>query len=126
MAFRSIEEILDANLFAVCGIKTILGLLADGSYALCGIGENLPELVFGTAGRGELESIWRENPLLLKIRNGLPGELKGICGRCLMKRACLGSCLAQNYYRERDVLSAFWFCEQAAKEGFFPKTRLRD
>ena len=126
MAFRSIEEILDASLFSVCGIKTILGLLADGSYALCGIGENLPELVFGVAGRGELEAIWRENPLLLKIRNGLPGELKGVCGRCLMKRACLGSCLAQNYYRERDLLSAFWFCDQAAKEGSFPQNRLRD
>jgi|WetSurMetagenome_2_1015567.scaffolds.fasta_scaffold00316_24 SynChlorMet cassette radical SAM/SPASM protein ScmF len=126
MAFRSIDEMLDANLSSVCGIKTILGLLADGSYALCGIGENLPELVFGVAGLGELDRIWRENPLLLKIRHDLPGELEGVCGRCLMKKACLGSCLAQNYYRERDIKSAFWFCDQAAQEGFFPQARLRD
>jgi SynChlorMet cassette radical SAM/SPASM protein ScmF len=126
MAFRSIQEIIDSALFSVCGIKTILGLLADGSYALCGIGENLPELVFGVAGRGELEAIWKQNPLLLQIRNGLPSELKGVCGQCLMKQACLGSCLAQNYYRNRDLLSAFWFCEQARREGLFPQTRLRD
>jgi SynChlorMet cassette radical SAM/SPASM protein ScmF len=126
MAFRSIDAILDASLFSVCGIKTILGLLADGSYALCGIGENLPELVFGAAGLGELEAIWRENPVLLKIRNDLPGELEGVCGQCLMKRACLGTCLAQNYYRNRNLMGAFWFCDQAAREGLFPQTRLRD
>jgi SynChlorMet cassette radical SAM/SPASM protein ScmF len=126
MAFRSIEEILNGNRFSVCGIKSILGLLADGTYALCGIGENLPELVFGLAGKGELKAIWRENPLLLEIRNGLPGELKGVCGRCLMKQACLGSCLAQNFYRERDIMGAFWFCSQAAEAGLFPQTRLAD
>ena len=125
-AFRSIKSLLKQGSFSVCGIKTILGLLADGSYALCGIGENIPELVFGKAGQGKLKTIWEEHPIVLQIRNNLPAGLKGVCGQCLMKSACLGSCVAQNYYRSKDILAAFWFCEEAEAEGLFPKTRIFD
>jgi radical SAM protein with 4Fe4S-binding SPASM domain len=104
---------------------TILGLLADGSYALCGIGENLPEMVFGRAGQGELERIWKEHPVLLRIRDGVPGKLQGVCQRCLLRGACLGSCVAQNYYRSHDLLAPYWFCDIAEQEGLFPATRLR-
>lgn len=124
MAFRPLNRMLSGNGCSICGIKTILGLLADGSYALCGIGENLPDLVFGKAGAGGLEKIWGQHPVLSKIRKGLPAKLKGVCSQCLMKSACLGSCVAQNYYRKRDILADFWFCEMAAKEGFFPESRL--
>jgi SynChlorMet cassette radical SAM/SPASM protein ScmF len=124
MAFRPLKQLMAWDSCSICGIKTILGLLADGSYALCGIGENLPELVFGRAGIGELERIWKESPALLRIRDGLPGKLNGICGRCLLNAMCLGSCVAQNYYRSKDLLGAFWFCEQAEEAGLFPESRL--
>lgn len=123
-AFRSIKSLLKQGSFSVCGIKTILGLLADGSYALCGIGENIPDLVFGKAGQGNLKTIWEEHPVLLQIRDSIPAGLKGVCGRCLMKSACLGACVAQNYYRNKDILAAFWFCEEAEAERLFPETRL--
>ena len=125
MAFRPLGTIVSGDGCSVCGIKTILGLLADGSYALCGIGEALPELVFGMAGEGNLERIWLEHPLLLQLRDGLPGELKGICGRCLMAAACLGSCVAQNYYKSKDLLGPFWFCDVAERGQLFPRTRIR-
>jgi len=125
MAFRPLKRILDGDACSICGIMTILGLLADGSYALCGIGENLPEMVFGRAGHGDLEHIWKEHPVLLRIRQGLPSQLQGICQRCLLKGACLGSCVAQNYYRSNDLLAPYWFCEMAEQEGLFPTGRLR-
>jgi len=126
MAFRSLRRMLSGDRCAICGIKGILGLLPEGHYALCGIGENVPELVFGQAGVGELASMWRDHPLLRQIRQGLPGELEGTCARCLMKKACLGNCVAQNYYRTGNLMAGFWFCEQAAEDGLFPKTRLAD
>jgi SynChlorMet cassette radical SAM/SPASM protein ScmF len=125
MAFRSLRHMLEGDGCSVCGIMGILGLLADGHYALCGIGEHVPEMVFGRAGVGELERIWSEHPVLLQIRKGLPGQLKGVCERCLMKGACLGSCVAQNYYRSQDLLAPYWFCELAEEAGLFPATRLR-
>ena len=74
----------------ICGIYGILGVLANGSYALCGIGETVPELVFGHASKDPLADVWKDNPVLREIREGLPRRLGGICGECLMKGVCLG------------------------------------
>jgi SynChlorMet cassette radical SAM/SPASM protein ScmF len=108
---------------SICGINGILGVLANGSYALCGIGETVPELVFGHASKDALSDVWSGNPVLREIREGLPRRLGGICGKCLMKGICLGSCIAQNYYRDRDLWAPNWYCEEAARLGLFPDSR---
>ncbi|MDD4340395.1 MAG: SynChlorMet cassette radical SAM/SPASM protein ScmF [Syntrophales bacterium] len=107
-----------------CGIFNILGVLHDGSYALCGIGVHEPDLVFGQAGIDPLKKIWQENPVLQDIRQGLPERLTGICAACVMKYVCLGTCIAQNYYRSKDLWAPFWFCEEAHRLGVFPESRL--
>jgi len=91
-AFRPLKRMFgpDGDGCSVCGIKGILGVLADGSYALCGIGEHIPELVFGHAGRDKLEEVWHDHPLLQDIREGLPKKLSGICRDCFMRHRCLG------------------------------------
>jgi|UniRef100_A0A7V6A5Y8 SynChlorMet cassette radical SAM/SPASM protein ScmF len=108
-----------------CGILGIIGVLANGSYALCGIGSHLPELVFGHACRDSLAEVWQNNPVLKEIRAGLPERLGGICDDCLLKRICLGFCLAQNYYHSRDLWSPYWFCQEARSAGLFPESRTR-
>lgn len=123
-AFVRLSRLADRGGCGVCGIKTIIGVLADGTYALCGIGEHVKELTFGHAGRDSLAHIWGNHPLLKKIRDDLPEKLTGICGRCLMRRKCLGSCVAQNYYRSRDIMAQYWFCEEAESAGLFPNSRL--
>lgn len=123
LAFRSLTRILNGDA-GICGIKTILGLMADGSYALCGIGVNLPELVFGPAGQGRLDEIWRNHAVLREIRESVPQRLEGICGQCLMRTACLGSCIAQNYHDRGQLTADYWFCRTAADEQLFPKSRL--
>ena len=106
-----------------CGIFGILGVLADGSYALCGIGKQVPDLIFGHAAKDRLEDVWRESPVLKEIREGLPARMEGICGTCLMRRICLGSCLAQNYYTHKRLWAPYWFCDRAERAGVFPETR---
>jgi len=108
----------------ICGILSILGVLATGSYALCGIGETVPELVFGQAATDSLEDIWNKNRVLLELRNGISHRLEGICGDCLMKGVCLGSCVAQNYYRSKNFWAPYWYCEDAYDRGLFPETRI--
>jgi len=108
-----------------CGIMGILGILADGSYALCGIGATVPELIFGHASRDALKKVWLNSSTLRQIRMGLPGKLQGVCSECVMKHICMGSCVAQNYYRHRDLWAPYWYCEEAYNRGLFPKTRLR-
>jgi len=108
----------------ICGIYGILGVLANGSYALCGIGEHVPELVFGHVSKDPLADVWKDNPVLREIREGLPRRLGGICGECLMRGVCLGSCIAQNYYRSRNLWAPHWYCEEARRLGLFPEARL--
>jgi len=108
-----------------CGILNILGVLHDGSYALCGIGRTTPGLVFGNAADDDLEHVWNENPVLEELRSGLPDRLEGVCGSCLMKKLCLGSCIAQNYYLAESLWAPFWYCERAAAAGVFPPSRLK-
>jgi len=124
IAFESLSHICNSSYCSVCGIFGIMGVIADGHYALCGIGKHVPEFVFGTVGKDPLEKVWRENPVLNELRAGLPEKLEGVCARCLMKSSCLGDCIAQNYYRTGSLWAPFWFCEQAEEAGLFPETRL--
>jgi len=123
-AFRALHRIASGDDCSSCGIFGVLGVIASGHYALCGIGEQEPDLVFGEVGKDHLEEVWRENAILKAVREGLPERLEGVCGRCLMKRTCLGHCIAQNYYRKNSLWAQNWFCEQAQEAGLFPASRL--
>ncbi len=123
-AFRALQRIASGDACSTCGIFGILGVIASGHYALCGIGEQVPDLIFGAVGKAKLEEVWRENATLKALREGLPERLEGVCGRCLMKRRCLGMCIAQNYYSTGSLWAPYWFCEQAEKAGLFPPSRL--
>jgi SynChlorMet cassette radical SAM/SPASM protein ScmF len=124
VAFRPLKKIFTQST-GKCGIFGIVGVLGSGKYALCGIGATVPELVFGQAQKDQLETIWSDSPVLNEIRNGLPARLHGICGDCLMKVQCLGSCVAMNYYRHKDLFAPQWYCEEAQKAGLFPRSRIR-
>lgn len=127
MAFRPLGKIFGdkGESCGLCGILGILGVLADGSYALCGIGESVPEMVFGHSAKDSLEQVWYQTPLLDELRDGFASKLEGICAECLLKGICLGSCVAQNYYSSKNLWAANWYCEEAKKAGLFPETRLK-
>jgi SynChlorMet cassette radical SAM/SPASM protein ScmF len=126
MAFRPLHRMFGDNAVGcgLCGIFSIIGVLGSGKYSICGIGETTPELIFGHAATDKLKEIWENNAMLKAIREGLPSKLEGICSRCLMKNRCLGNCIAQNYYSNKNLFAPYWYCEQAEKMGLFPKSRL--
>ena len=126
MAFRPMGKMFgDGGNCGICAIPRILGVLPEGSYALCGIGTTVPELIFGHAAKDGLSDVWQNTPVLRELREGLPGRLQGICGECIMKGICLGSCIAQNYYRDRNLWAGYWYCEEARARGLFPSSRLK-
>lgn len=128
LAFRPFGRVFghDGNGCNTCGVLRILGVLSDGSYALCGIGQAVPELIFGHAERDHLSDVWNDAPTLMELRNGIPHRFEGICRDCLLKGICLGSCLAQNYYTHKNLWSGFWYCERANQNGLFPESRRRE
>ncbi len=123
-AFQPLSRIFSGKI-GQCGIFNIIGVLGTGQYALCGIGESVPELVFGDAAKDKLSDIWNKNTVLDDIRKGLPKKLKGICAECINKSNCLASCIAMNYYRHKDLFSSYWYCEEAYNSGLFPKSRIK-
>ena len=123
-AFKSLSAIFEKNDRGRCGIFGIIGVLGSGKYALCGIGENVPEMIFGDVNKDKLTDIWHNNTLINEIRQGLPEKLEGICGDCIMKKMCLGQCIANNYFVHRNLFAPFWFCEEAHKMKLFPESRL--
>ena len=125
MAFHSLKRLArDGN--DTCGIFGILGLLASGQYAMCGIGVQIPELTYGRIGQDALAEVWCQNPMLNELRQSLPTRLEGVCAECIFQAQCLGSCLAENYHQSRRLTAAYWFCEQADEAGLFSLARLRN
>ncbi len=123
-AFQPMGRMFQADCSCgTCNIHHIIGVLHDGSYALCGIGETVPEMVFGRAGSDCLSDIWFGNRIIQEIRRGIPDSLQGICRHCAMKNLCLGSCVALNYVSSRDLRAPYWFCEEASGKGLFPSSR---
>ncbi|MBU1109725.1 MAG: radical SAM protein [Candidatus Riflebacteria bacterium] len=122
-ALKSLTDLRKQSM-GVCGIMGILGLLHDGSAGLCGIGEKIPEMNFGSVLNGGLTKIWQENKFLQQIREGFPRNLQGVCGRCRMKMHCGGKCLASTFAATGSLVAGFPFCEEALRSGLFPQTRL--
>ena len=123
-AFKSLSTMFEKKDSGKCGIFGIIGVLGSGRYALCGIGENVKEMIFGDVGKDKLADIWHNNALLNEIREGLPEKLEGICGDCIMKKMCVGHCIANNYFVNRNLFAPFWFCHEAHKMKLFPESRL--
>lgn len=127
IAFRKMSRMFgkSGDGCSTCGIIRIMGVLANGTYALCGIGNHIPELIFGNAASDRLADTWANNEKLIELREGIPKRFEGICGRCHMNKACGASCIAQNYYRSKSLWKSFWFCEEAYNLGLFPPARIK-
>ncbi|CAG1022548.1 Putative mycofactocin radical SAM maturase MftC [Methylococcales bacterium] len=124
MSFQGIRR-LNENNDGICGVHNILGVLSTGHLAMCGIGTQEKDLIYGRLGEDAVCQIWNSHPLLMQLRHSIPARLEGICGRCIFRDYCLGECVAQNYYANRRLTASFWFCHMADEAGFFPRSRYR-
>lgn len=123
IGLKSLNSVTSNSLYE-CHILNILGILADGTISLCGIGQTETNLNMGNIARDCLAEIWRHHPLLQKLRKETPSQLSGICGRCIFKFRCLGSCRACAYATSGDLRSPFFMCDEAAKKNMFPPSRI--
>ena len=123
VALRSIADIKRRGIIE-CRILNILGILANGDFSICGIGQTIDELRMGNLYRDSIRDIWQENLILADLRQGLPGRLQGICGRCIFRFQCLGSCRANAYAIARDLFAPYFLCEESYESGLFPDSRV--
>jgi radical SAM protein with 4Fe4S-binding SPASM domain len=80
---------------------------------------------FGRLDRDDIAQVWTTHSVLRTIRDGIPGKLGGICGRCVARTACYGHCRIDN---ENATLESFFdpyvTCAQMEKRGRFPESRI--
>ena len=122
VALRSIEDIKRRGINE-CRIMNILGILANGDVSICGIGQAFDQLRMGNIHQDSIKDIWLNNAILNDLRDSLPGELKGICGQCIFKFQCLGSCRANAYALDRDLYAPYFLCQESYRSGLFPSSR---
>lgn len=110
-----------------CGVAGILGIIGTGEIALCGIGQTIPELVYGKLGETSIRDIWLNNPVILGLRKDLAdaANYPGICGNCIHARTCRTGCVANNYGYGGRLVSPPWLCDEAARRGEFPESRMK-
>ncbi|MGC9333603.1 MAG: SynChlorMet cassette radical SAM/SPASM protein ScmF, partial [Anaerolineae bacterium] len=124
VAFHSIRRLLQDPLGS-CQVLNILGMLAGGELALCGIGTTVPDLIYGHIARDDLRTVWCQAPGLAHLRALIPAQLDGVCGQCLHRDTCLGTCVANNYHETGRLNAAYRFCADAEALGLFPASRRR-
>ena len=121
LAFLSIDEILQTS--GRCWILNILGVLANGDYSICGIGQAANELRMGNLFRDSISEVWKYDPLLNGLRQSLPWKLEGICNHCIFKFQCLGACRANAFIVSKDLYAPYFLCQELYETGLFPESR---
>jgi radical SAM protein with 4Fe4S-binding SPASM domain len=122
-AFKKIQNFFNGN-NAQCHIFNIIGVIATGDVSICGIGKMEPDLVIGNIRDHNLADLWENSSVLNDLRETVPRDLKGICGKCILKNLCLGTCRAHAFVLSRDLTAPDRICQEAYEMGLFPETRI--
>jgi SynChlorMet cassette radical SAM/SPASM protein ScmF len=122
VALRSIEDIKRRGIIE-CRIMNILGILANGDFSICGIGQTIDELRMGNLYEDSIVEIWQNHKILMDLRDSLPRQLKGVCGNCIFRFQCLGACRANAYALNKDFYAPYFLCQESYDSGLFPASR---
>jgi SynChlorMet cassette radical SAM/SPASM protein ScmF len=122
-ALKGTQE-LSRQALCTCNIFNICGILSNGDVSICGIGRTNKDMVMGNVKQDSIARIWQEGILFKEIRERVPFELKGICGKCLFKYQCLGFCRADVLGHKQSLVDSYPICEEVFQKGLFPQTRI--
>ncbi len=122
-ALKGIKE-LSRQTLCSCNILNICGILSNGDVSVCGIGRIKKKLILGNIKEKSIVQIWKEAPLFNEIRQKVPFDLKGVCGKCLFKYQCLGFCRADVLGDNQSLVDPNGICDEIYQKGLFPKTRI--
>jgi radical SAM protein with 4Fe4S-binding SPASM domain len=102
----------------------LLGVLPDGRVSICAVSRGDDALDFGNIREKgvNLKQIWEKTRMdMLRSRYLAAQDLQGICGDCVWKYTCKGSCRAWAYEEGDSFESPFPICKALDESGAFPK-----
>jgi radical SAM protein with 4Fe4S-binding SPASM domain len=99
----------------------LLGVLPNGDITICAVSRDNQDLYFGNIRSDRLKDIWtRTRMSMLRSRYVAADDLHGICGDCIFKRICKGSCRAWAHEDGGDFDAPFPVCAAMERAGTFP------
>ena len=114
---------LDVLFHACYAGRDSLAVLPDGSVSFCAYCTNDDNMIAGNIRESPLEELW-ENGLIFDQCRNIHSSLEGICGRCIFKEYCQGSCRAWAYDVYDSLYAPYPLCQTAYEEGLFPEEYL--
>lgn len=124
-AFHPIEN-LKLKKIKECRILNILGVLANGDFSICGIGQTVDKLRMGNLSEDTIQEVWSNSPILRQLRQSVPRRLKGVCGHCIFRFQCLGSCRANAFALTGSLQAPYFLCQELFESDLFPSSRYID
>jgi len=104
ITFKNDKERLEECGPCVMG-RTFLGIGESGDIFICPM---LEDVIIGNVREDDIGFLWRNSPILKKIRN--QNLLKGKCQKCKIKKYCGGGCRGIAYLQSGDVLNPDPYC----------------
>jgi radical SAM protein with 4Fe4S-binding SPASM domain len=102
----------------------LLGVLPNGDVTICAVSRDNPDLHFGNVREEgfRLKGIWEKTRMdMLRSRYVVAADLTGICGDCVWKYQCKGSCRAWAYEEGGNFDAPFPICKALDESGVFPR-----
>ncbi|MCP4655714.1 MAG: radical SAM protein [bacterium] len=100
----------------------LLAVLPNGDITICALSRDNDELFFGNVRDTRLKQVWEKARLdELRSRYLTADELTGICGDCVWKHLCKGSCRAWAYEDGSSFDAPFPLCATLHEAGEFPR-----
>jgi len=122
----ALTPINDLKNISTCGWgDQVLGILSTGEVSMCSASYEDSEMIAGDLNRSSLKDIW-ENSFFSDLREIQNGNVKGVCGNCVLYKLCKGVCKMSSYshYGEKDA--PYPLCQEFYNKGLFPNYALID
>lgn len=103
-----------------CPTLNLLSIMPNGDFGLCADAELHEQLHFGNIFEQDLSTVWSSHPKLQSLRKVVPEQLEGVCGQCMAKSICQGSCRAIAVSDGGKLTSPHPICRRLHEEKKFP------
>ncbi|MBT9167867.1 MAG: putative mycofactocin radical SAM maturase MftC [Syntrophomonadaceae bacterium] len=98
----------------------LLGILPDGTVTICALTRGLEQVRFGNVKTDSLVEIWSRKEIALLRSQYERAVIKGICGNCIFRHHCKGSCRAYAFTEFGTFQEPHPLCTAFDRDGKFP------
>lgn len=104
---------------ANCPTLNLASILPNGKVGLCAEAYRNTMMHFGDLNEVSLKEIWYNSDELKELRGVIPDNMDGVCGKCLMKNICKGSCRSISVAQYGKISSPHPICQHLYENNLF-------